>query len=78
MKDGIFAVLSLAMSAYSFWTVAVGVRTGRIEPFSRGWPGELERADYPRGFWVAVAWNSAFGLLCAFLCAALLRSLQGI
>ncbi len=54
MKNGIWAMLSLAMATYSFWTVAVGIRMGKIEPFSRGWPGELARADYPRGFWFAV------------------------
>jgi hypothetical protein len=63
MKGALLAILCFAGGAYCWWTVMNGIKRGKIDPLSRGWPGEIERIDYPRGFWVAVCWNALIGLI---------------
>ena len=55
---------------------ALGIKQGKIDPLSRGWPGVIERIDYPKGFWVAVCWNALWGLMALGGLVALLLGLQ--
>lgn len=76
MKNGAFAAIALAMSAYCWWTVVIGIKSEKINPISRGWPGEIERADYPKGFWAGVCWNAFWGLFTLFLAVEFIKGLS--
>lgn len=67
--------LGLVIFAYCAWIVAGGVRTGVIEPMTRGWTPRFDRGESPWGFWLSVAWNAAIGVFSLLCSIQLLRGL---
>jgi hypothetical protein len=57
MTNGVLAFLMFSTSAYCVWSVIDGFRTGVMDPLTRGWRLQVERAVHPRWFWCAVCWN---------------------
>ena len=79
---GFAFVFGVACGSYCIWSVIAGIRSRTIAAIDRGRPRRVSRADHPRGFWVAVAWNASFGALCFFgvgeIIGDLTAHLQGI
>lgn len=74
MRPAVIA-LGLAIFAYCAWIVAGGVRTGSIEPITRGWTLRFDRGESPWGFWLSLAWNATIGGLSLFCSIQLMRGL---
>jgi hypothetical protein len=69
------ALLGIVTFAYCAWDVLAGVRSGVIEPMTRGWTWQEQRARRPWAFWTAVAWNAAIGLVALFASIQIMRGL---
>jgi len=75
MMRGFVALLGLVIFAYCAWNVLAGVRSGVIEPMTRGWTWTEQRDRQPWVFWAAVVWNASIGLMGLFASVQILRGL---
>ena len=60
-------IVMIGVGTWAMFTVAQGLRKGRIEPFVRGFYNTYEREAQPMRFWASVAWNGIFGCLFIWL-----------
>jgi Tfp pilus assembly protein PilF len=57
-SDWFFPALSAGFAVFALYSVVQGFRTGRVEPFSRGFSQTYERGKQPKRFWASLSWNS--------------------
>lgn len=60
----ILPVLFTAMAAYVGWVTLHGLRSGTMEPITKGLNLAVEREAQPMWFWTAALWNGLWIGLC--------------
>jgi len=60
-------ILMVCLGAWSLFTVARGLVTGKVQPFAKGFNDTYAHNGQPKRFWASLAWNACFGCLCLWL-----------
>ncbi|MDB5712473.1 MAG: tetratricopeptide repeat protein [Sphingomonas bacterium] len=56
-------ILAVAFGAWALSTVPKGLMTGKIEPLTRGFSNDYQRATQPKRFWASMIWNGLLGAM---------------
>lgn len=60
-SDIFLPLLMAAFGAFAFYTVAMGLVRGQVEPLMKGVNSSFERFSQPKRFWASLCWNALLG-----------------